>query len=458
MTTLPRRRFRAHFWFTTAATALWLLLPAARETARAQQPPAPADAGRPIEGLALTVGLSAEAQKSFRKELADEGADAFPIVDYTLERDKETARITPRLLTPAAGNKKSVDYLTLLEKGGPIEPIIYSPEYSVSFPNLDLKVVNNGAKTVFFSEIQVQVQSSQPDPTPLVLIFSGYSQTLFFQLMNEGWMPIESCTVKYNLFPKKAKPPAGDTFAFEKTLGRFTESVDVDIGDAAIKSGVSPKYVEKVRQYLAVQAKQNQLMEVKLPNNADPTETPEYLKTMEVVNKLYTELTTTGKKQIGPFTGGEGRVAGVLTYAWKDAAGQDQSKTVRFQADVLILPPEGLGAAGPVTGRYETMLRTQGDNYTLRVPVSQPVRKGEVDRFLLRLGLPASSRHQFRVRLRSTDGGFVESGPISLAGLLPRNAAAELQRQAEARQEEAGAAATAPGGASPRPGPSPAPR
>ncbi len=439
MTMRARRNAVTRIWLLCTAVSLLPLLPAARGQA---------PAGRPIEGLTLTVGLSAEAQRDFQKQLKDEDGDSFPVIDYVADRDKEGLRIQPRLLIPEAGERKSAgasknrDYLALVEKGGPIEPITFSPEFSVGFPSLDVKLVNNSAKAVFFSEMLVQVESSQPDTTPLPLIFSGYDQVLFFRLVNEGWGPIESCTVKFHLVPKgkgKSAAPAQapKTPAFEKTFGRFTEDLDVDVGDAAISAGIPAKHVEKARQYVVQEKKKLQLS---LSGNEDSVEHRQ----LEAANtKLYTELTAAGSKKLGPFTDGVGRVIGSLTYTWNDAAGKAQTKTLGFQADVLLVPPDGLGAPGPVTGRYETMLRTEGENYTLAVPISQPVRKGDVDHFLLRLGLPASSRHRLRVRLRATDGSYVESGPIALAGLLPRHAAADLQK-GPGDEEEAPDAASPP--------------
>lgn len=80
------------------------------------------------------------------------------------------------------------------------------------------------------------------------------------------------------------------------------------------------------------------------------------------------------------------------------------------------------------------MLRREGANYVLPVKISQSVKKGEANRFLLRLGVPCTLQHRFRVKLRTAAGDEIESGAINFDALLPRTKLAELQVEAEAKR------------------------
>jgi hypothetical protein len=129
-----------------------------------------------------------------------------------------------------------------------------------------------------------------------------------------------------------------------------------------------------------------------------------------------------------PFDG-VAHLAGLLSYSWRDQAGAIKEHSVRFRVVVQLVYLSS-GGPGPVTGRYETMLRPSGHNYLLRLPISQRVDPRTTTRFLVRLGLPRTSQHHFNLQLRTTRGETVESEPIVLDGLLPPAAAEQLKEEA----------------------------
>jgi hypothetical protein len=56
----------------------------------------------------------------------------------------------------------------------------------------------------------------------------------------------------------------------------------------------------------------------------------------------------------------------------------------------------------------------------VRVPISQEVSPGKVDRLNVRVAAPAASRHRFRLRLRFNESGLVESQPTELHVFMTR--------------------------------------
>jgi hypothetical protein len=117
------------------------------------------------------------------------------------------------------------DYLTALSHGGSLETE-FVPGFNVNFPAFDLKVVNNTKQTLFFSETLIDVVSSKLDPTPL--LFVAVADPLHFSFFNDGWAPIETCSVRFSIkdSPWKKRP---ETYAFERNFGRFAETLDVDV-------------------------------------------------------------------------------------------------------------------------------------------------------------------------------------------------------------------------------------
>ena len=113
-------------------------------------------------------------------------------LSYVREKD-DLVRISPRL-----------PYLKTLSNGGPIcELLFWSRPFDWEFPNLDIKVVNNSAKTILLSQLVFEVLESSPDLRPVIVIQADRLQrnARHFLLQNEGWSNPQSCTITYGVEP-----------------------------------------------------------------------------------------------------------------------------------------------------------------------------------------------------------------------------------------------------------------
>jgi hypothetical protein len=81
------------------------------------------------------------------------------------------------------------------------------------------------------------------------------------------------------------------------------------------------------------------------------------------------------------------------------------------------------------------MLRSDARDYSLSVPVSQQIEPASSKRFLVRLGAPRTSRHQFNLQLRTSRGETVESDTVALSALVPPAVAEQLKQEAATRQK-----------------------
>ena len=377
-----------------------------------------------LEGVGLTVGV--DPQTNLFKEVETND----PMIKYSAKTANEII-ISPKLLyyhPITSENPRDLrDYLEVLAKGGPIEPMSPGGEFNLSFPGLDVKLVNNSSRPLHFSESIVDVASSHLDATPLPILLSDYDQLLYFELHEEGWSPIESCRINFSVSPKEwTREP--ETYRFEKQFGAFDKSIIVDVSDEIRQSGAPAAYIAKAVEYQKLQAalavEERKLSDAGVEN---PTEDKGY-KAMENQGPSDVDLLKLEKKLGGPFSRkGEAYLAGTIYYSWRAPDGQVKEAKTRFRTAVLTRPPEGLGAAGPVSGEYETMLKKDGENYQLRVPISQSVQPGGVSRFIVKLGAPCSSLHKLTLKLVTTAGDTVESKPIALNVLLPRSAVDALR-------------------------------
>ncbi len=73
--------------------------------------------------------------------------------------------------------------------------------------------------------------------------------------------------------------------------------------------------------------------------------------------------------------------------------------------------------------QYSAAFKIDGANYEVRVPLSQSLRSGEMDRFNVRIAAEKSSLHRFCVRLVCNGEALPDSLPITLNLFVPRSQA-----------------------------------
>lgn len=381
-------------------------------------------------GVGVTLKVS-DAKPVLNTGEVEEGepVDVFPRIGYSGESKDGTLWISPRL----SFGEKRADYLKALGSGDLIEPIQNGgTDYDVFFPSIDVRVVNNGKSALHLSRADIRVAESQPDLTPLPMIFGGYDEVQHIKLVNEGWGRIEKAEFEFDLLDKRPKgPPKGD-LPFKRVLNRVTENAELGLSDELAKKGVSPEVIAMAKIY---QENERAMYDAALAEKDTTSLEEENL-------KLHAKFRTMGPA-CGPFWKGKDEYGdpstacwlhGWLTVSWLVGS---ETKTMRFPiaTDVLVIPPDGLGAGEPVTGRYEAMLQKDGKDYALQVPVSQVVKPGGVSRFTITLGVPQTSRHEFAVQLVGTDGSVIDGGKVSLHGFLPRGAVSALENAVKTPEE-----------------------
>ena len=297
---------------------------------------------------------------------------------------------------------------------------------SFEFPCLDVKILNNGDKTLLFSEAVLAVKKSAPDLAPVVFLESGYDQIQYMRLRNDGWGKIEGGRLDFDLFREGGKTPIGK-HRFHRELGPFSESTDVSVTAELEALGVDAK---KLKAENALQMGREKIE--------------------QALGKLAVHMEKDGFRM--DYSVG---CAGDLELDWKDAAGAAQKTRVKFKAKILVVPPDGLGAPGPVEGAYQALLEADRADYTVRVPITQEARAGQMTRCVLTVGVPRSSKHELTLRLGTADGAVVESGPIRLEALLTRSCVAALKRGAATEAPADAQTTTADEEASPSPAASP---
>ncbi len=390
-----------------------------------------------IPGVGVKLAVSTAKPKLAEGDEEPEGA--FPKIGYRGETADGVLNIFPKL----THGEKEKDYMAELKAGGPIGPVTFGgPEYDVFFPAIDLRVVNNSKAAMHISRVDLKIAESKPDPEPLPQIFGGYDEVQRVVLFNEGWGKIESAVFEFDLVSKEPKGKPTGELPFKRTLQRITKSADLSLHEELEKKGVSAELVVAAKEYRETELKTRALEEATTDFEA-LEKNAEYTGLQENHGKLSEKIYAMAEKGCGPFWKGKDEsglpnitcwMHGWMTVTWLDGT-ETKSMKLAVICPVLVIPPDGLGAPGPVSGKYEVMLLREGKDYTLQVPVSHIVKPGGITRFNVTLGLPETSRHEFSISLITTDGKSIDGGKVKLAGLFPRAAESALKAKAEAPAE-----------------------
>jgi len=265
-------------------------------------------------------------------------------------------------------------YLSKLADGGPISGLDYwwSP-FEWRFPQLDLKIVNNTKKTVFFTDAVFEVDKSVLDPFPILVIKESMYNVFHFKLLNEGWGDIQNCLIKFNIVSQSELVTFEKPYRHQADVGNFTEEYNVDISDALSMLGVDAHILREGT-----------------------------------------------REALGPFKEGVVLVFGEITFSGMTVEGSLKTSNIKFSTYVSLIYP-GPGAPAPSTYQYEAMLEVGKNNYEIRVPISQVLKQGETDRFSILIGAQKSSIHIFRLKLIYDNNQNLVSPIIVLKIFLPRS-------------------------------------
>jgi hypothetical protein len=336
------------------------------------------------------------------------------LLDYKVSRTDGVCKITP-----------SMPYLDLIKSGGPIEPISYTwVPFEWDFPKLDVKIVNNSEKTILLTEAVFQIEKSQVDPTPVLLIKPDKfrSNALHFYLLNEGWGKAVNLKVHCNLIP--LGPGGFATGSWEKpykhtlNVGDVEEDFNIDVSSAFVVEGVDTMGLNSL-QILSRSGDEIKYID---GDGSEITTTPEAFKQKR-------------NSYFGKFKEGGALVCGEMYYTRTNRDGSSVEERLKFSTIVYLFNKHLAGVPRPPSYAYGVRFREQGDNYECRVNISQEIKPQETDRFTIKVGVGKSSYHKFMLSLLANN---IVTGvdSVEMEIFVPRSGIQYLEKSAEDRKRK----------------------
>lgn len=288
---------------------------------------------------------------------------------------------------------------------------------------IDLKLVNNSDKTIFITDAVINVSQSKTNEEPIFVLNHSVEDAGEIMWFNDGWGEPESVSLV-----AKIKDTDNELVELPLKRSKFTmyESDPYGFGIWPLISDLAGSetdyrniigrnggdWVDNPSQWadlhLACMRKYGDLDAFALEKS-----------TRDKVQVSANEITDEMLKE-HPYRCAI-NVVGTLTYNWSQND-ENKSRSVDFEVLVNVTPSEGFGAGGfEPTGLYDAELQTDASNYSVSVPVSQPISAGGFDRFVIWLGAEKSSKHNLTVTLQYNAEHEISTQTIDLDYFRPRS-------------------------------------
>ena len=261
--------------------------------------------------------------------------------------------------------RPSLPYAQILAKGGPVEgQLYYWTPFEAQQPELFVKVTNNTDETVLLSEGVCKVISSEIQKDQIIVFHEVPSNARHLLIENFGWGSVTNPVLRFRVEPLRTEEEEeeGETYVeAPEWYARTTNEIQLDSFDDEINVDLSAY----------------------LPSPKDD----------------YSDWVT---------------VVGNFAY------GADASSlhTIMFYARVSLLRLHG--KPKPPSWEYDLFLVAGKSNYEQSLDISQELKKGEADNFLIRIHSDKSAVFDTQFSFRTTSSKELAGSHIRLFLFEPR--------------------------------------
>lgn len=264
---------------------------------------------------------------------------------YTYEREGDKVLIKPEM-----------PYLTRLSQGGPITGIDYwwSP-FKWQFPKLSVKIINNTDNTLFLTEANIDINSSEINTEPVLIIEENFYNVGNFDVINEGWGKVVNPTFDFGI-------TSTDSCEKDQTLEADKISIHKET------------FLEETR--------------------------------VSIIDYVPSDLL--GHPSVCVF--------GEIYYTNQS----QEERTIKFKTRVSLIEP-GADLPQPPNYLYDVFLEAGKSNYSMSLPISQEIKPGEVDHFLVRVATDKSAQFNLAFSFRAVGGIELPANEVFLDIFVPRS-------------------------------------
>lgn len=262
----------------------------------------------------------------------------------------------------------------------------------VEFLSFDAYIENNSDTPITLDELYIDVERSKLDDNPYLYMGTTEDVSNSMIIVNSGWADNGKMTLEYKLL-KKGESFKGK-YDFKKTYRLPDDGLIVNFTDDLIRLGYNWDYIKKTYgsddEYI-----------FSLGKDGD-SDNP---------NSLYFPFEWEAEDEWSYV--GFCRIYGRISFEKSD-------QIIEFQGKISLSTTGGFGAAFDYDDSFNAQLKTEGNNYKVRLPYVTTIQSNDAERVKFIVRCDKSSFHKLSLRMKDGDGNIYSSKDVSLHYMMPK--------------------------------------
>jgi len=318
----------------------------------------------------------------------DEYGD-YPDLYFVGEQSDESLSINPE-----------GKYYRIIQGNGDAHTVGYLDDYDCcnELPVISCNIINNTDQDLDITGLDVHVKYSAPDQTPIIYITSEGIESYTLTFVNDSWFDWKECVFEYSIL--KRGEDFNGKYNYSKNIKYFQDSQQINFKKDIIDSGLNLESVEQHGGF----AKICHLVGLATDNWDKPL--PDDIRRVPGLENL--DYPFEFERSYDPMA----RIVGRLTFS--DGHVQPFKGYISLWAD-------GFGGWYPTEEQYNFKFKEAGRDYTVSYPYVSVILQGKAEKISIALNADKSSRHEFEIVAKNTNGLIIKSCPVSLYLLKPRH-------------------------------------
>ena len=286
---------------------------------------------------------------------------------------------------------------------------VFENSENVEYLTMNLDVVNNTSERLSIKELNIKVDESKPDTTPLIYICTTEEVSNSIYFVNESWLNWKGFTFSYSLMK------SGESFD-----GQYKKKRHIPYFDSYTIIDLLPDMISMGYDYDGL----IKSIKTLYPHSSDDEDTDDVSgKCVELYITEEDDNFGYFQNKFEPFRLKKGdfdEYVGSATL-YGSIKFDDSDFKVDFIAEISLSTSGGFGALSYENDKFDVKLQSSGEDYTIRLPYTTVIEPYGTEMIKLSIKADKSSLHRFHVDIKNDNGLKIRSKDVHFHHYYPKN-------------------------------------
>ena len=286
---------------------------------------------------------------------------------------------------------------------------VFENSENVEYLTTNLDVVNNTNERLSIKELNIKVDESKPDTTPLIYICTTEEVSNSIYFVNESWFNWKGFTFSYSLM--KSGESFDGQYKKKRHIPYFDSYTIIDLLPDMISMGYDYEGLIKSIKTL-------------YPHSSDDEDTDDVSgKCVELYITEEDDNFGYFQNRFKPFRLKKGNFDEYVGSAtlYGSIKFDDSDFKVDFIAEICLSTSGGFGALSYENDKFDVKLKSSGEDYTIRLPYTTVIEPYGTEMIKLSIKADKSSLHRFHVDIKNDNGLKIRSKDVHFHHYYPKN-------------------------------------